>query len=156
MTVRSVALTWSEEEAAAMDSARVVEIVLVSVLLGALLPVLVQLWLTLRTVQRRLDRTADRLDRALEGLGVAAERLNRATQPLDDGRRVRELMDAVDGLARTVNELRSSAKVASAVGAAVVPAIAAAVRALRGPEEPEGESKAEAQDRTVRSAPEAA
>jgi hypothetical protein len=139
-----------------MDAARVVEIVLVSVLLGALLPVLVQLWMTLRTVQRRLEGTADRLDRALEGLGVAAERLNRATQPLDDGRRVRELMDAVDGLAKTVNELRSSAKVASTVGAAIAPAIAAAVRALRGPEEPEGDQHADAQGRTVRPAPEAA
>jgi hypothetical protein len=139
-----------------MDSARLVEIVLVSVLLGALLPVLVQTWLTLRAVQRRLEGTADRLDRALEGLGVVAERLSRATQPLDDGRRVRELLGAVDGLSRIVNELRSSAKVASAVGAAVAPAIAAAMRALRGPQEPEGDQHAAGQGRTVRPAPEAA
>jgi hypothetical protein len=139
-----------------MDSARLVEIVLVSVLLGALLPVLVQTWLTLRAVQRRLEGTADRLDRALEGLAVVAERLNRATEPLDDGRRVRELLDAVDGLSRTIHEVRSSAKVASAVGAAVVPAIAAAVRALKGPEVPEGDQQPEVQGRTVRPAPEAA
>jgi hypothetical protein len=139
-----------------MDSARTAEIVLVAVLLGALLPVLVQTWLTLRAVQRRLEGTADRLDRALEGLGVVAERLSRATQPLDDGRRVREMLDAVDGLSRIVNELRSSAKVASAVGAAVAPAIAAAVRALKGPQEPEGDQKADGQGRTVRPAPEAA
>jgi hypothetical protein len=139
-----------------MEPARVVEIVLVSVLVGALLPVIVQAWLTLRAVQRRLEGTADRLDRALEGLGVAAERLNRVTEPLDDGRKVRELVDAVDGLARTANELLRSAKVATAVGAAVAPAVAAAVRALKTPQEPEGDPRAEAQGRTVRPAPEAA
>jgi hypothetical protein len=133
---------------------RVVEIALLSVLAGALLPLVFQLRSTLRAAQRRLEGTADRLDRALEGASVAVDRLNRATEPLVDGRRVRELMEAVEGLARTVDQMRRSAQVASAVGAAVAPAVAAAVRTLRTPREEE--PRVEMRGRPVRTSTDAA
>lgn len=129
-----------------MDEWRVVEIVLVSIVAGALLPAILQLRATLRTVQQRLVGTADRVDRALERIGTALDRLDRATEPLDDGRRVREVMDAVESLAATVNQLRRSAQVATAVGAAVAPAVAAAVRAMRAPAAPEAERPEAAAD----------
>jgi hypothetical protein len=126
-----------------MEPWRVVEIVLLSVTAGALLPAILQLRATLRTAQSRLDRTADRLDRTLDEVGVAAGRLNRATEALDDGRRVRELMDAIESLSRTVNQLRRSAQVATAIGAAVAPTIEAAVRAMRSPRPPAPEVASE-------------
>jgi hypothetical protein len=136
-----------------MEPWRVVEIVLLSVTVGALLPVILQLRATLRTVQSRLDGTANRLDRALDEVGVAAGRLNRATEALDDGQRVRELMEAIASLSRTVTQLGRHAQVASAIGAAVAPTIEAAVRAMRAPRPPAPEPAAEPRPRPTPAAP---
>ncbi len=116
-----------------MEPWRVVEVVLVSVLVGALLPVALQAWLTLRTVRLRLAKSADAIDHALEGVSVTVARVNRVTEPLDDGKRVRELLDAADRLAKTIDQFRERAQLAGAIGSAVAPAVVAAIRAIRTP-----------------------
>jgi hypothetical protein len=100
-----------------MESWQTAVVVVVSLVAGALLPVLVQLSLTLRSARVALERTSARLDRTLDALAATAERIDKAT------------------------------RVASAVGAAVGPAVGAAVRAWRAghPEEGDGgEHRAEA------------
>ena len=85
-------------------------VVVVALVAGALIPVLVQLSMTLRSARATLDRTGARLDRTLDALAATAERIDRAT------------------------------RMASAVGAAVGPAVGAAVRAWRAsrPEDGDG------------------
>lgn len=122
-----------------MESWQTAVVVVVSVLTGAVLPVLVQLSITLRSSRAALERASVRLDRALDAVAATAERLDKATAGLDE-RRIRAAMESLESLARTVNQVRESVRVASAVGAAVGPAVGAAVRAWRAgrPEDGDG------------------
>ena len=86
-----------------MDGWRIAEVVLVSVMVGALLPVLFQLHSTLRSAQQFFERTGPRLDRTL------------------------------DGAAATIEHLQGSMRWVSLLGAALGPAVGAAVTAFRTP-----------------------
>lgn len=132
-----------------METWRIVEVVLVSVLVGAMLPVALQAWATLRMVRLRLEKSADRLDHALEGVSVTVARLNRITEPLDDGKRIRELIESVDRLAKTVDHIRERAQLVGAIGAAVAPAVVAAIRAIRTPAPGDGAPTAELQEESA-------
>jgi hypothetical protein len=94
-----------------MESLEVAKVVLLALVVGAALPLAVQLWITLRTMRRAIDRAGPGIDRALRDISEASV----------------ELRD----LAASVQQLRSSLRTASAVGAAVGPAVAAAIRAFR-------------------------
>jgi len=120
-----------------MESWQTAVVALVALVAGACIPLLVQLSMTLRAARAALERTGARLDRVLDSAAVTAERLDRVTAGLDE-RRIRALLEALDALARTVNQLRDSVRVASAVGAAVGPAVGAAVRAWRAGRPEEG------------------
>lgn len=120
-----------------METWQTAVVVVVALVAGAMLPVLAQLSMMLRSSRAALERTSARLDRALDAVTATAERLDRATVGLDE-RRIRALMEAFDSLARTVSQVRDSVRVASAVGAAVGPAVGAAVRAWRAGR-PEGD-----------------
>ncbi len=113
-----------------MNSWQVALVVVLSVVAGAALPLLVQLSIAVHGARKALARTTQRADRVLDAVAATAERLDRATAAVDE-RRIRALMESLDALVRTVNQVRESARVASAVGAAVVPAVGAAVRAWR-------------------------
>jgi ABC-type transporter Mla subunit MlaD len=103
-----------------MESWQTAVVVLVAVLAGALLPALVQLSLTLKTSRTVLEETSEKLGRTLDAVTATAERLDRITA----------------GLERTVDQVRESVRIASAVGAAVAPTVGAAVKAWRAGAEP--------------------
>ncbi len=98
-----------------MESWQTAVVVVVAIVAGALLPVLVQLSLTIRSSRTVLEDTSVRLGRALDAVAATAERLDRITA----------------GLERTVAQVRDSVRIASAVGAAVAPSVGAAVKAWR-------------------------
>jgi hypothetical protein len=114
-----------------VDSWGFVLVILMAVLAGAAIPVLVQARATLRTLEKALQRSGPRLDEALAAATAAAGRLDRAVVRLEEGGRLERLVDGVASATRAVGHLRDGVRVASAVGAAVGPAIAAAVHALR-------------------------
>lgn len=113
-----------------MDSWQTTLVVVVALLVGAAIPVLVQLSLTLRAARVTLEKTAGRLDVALDAVSQVAQRLDRITAGIDEAR-VRSLLEAADSLALTLRRVQDSVRVATAVGAAVGPAVGAAVRAWR-------------------------
>ena len=120
----------------------VAALTLLGVLVGALVPAILQLTLTLRS----LRAAADRAGPALVAITSAAERLDRLTARLEAGGRIEQLMESVETLARTAGKLQDGARIAAAVGAAVGPAVGAAVRAWRTPrpDEPPGPDGTEA------------
>lgn len=114
-----------------MDSWRIALVVLVAVLVGSLIPVLFQLRTTLRQVERRLRTTGRRVDRTLDEAHAAAERINHLIAGLDGGeRQLATLLTSVGQLAQTLDRVRSTVNIASAVGAAVAPAVVAMVRSF--------------------------
>lgn len=114
-----------------MESWEVALVVLAAVLVGAAIPVLVQLRATLRAMEKTLQRAGPRLDEALGATVSAAGRIDALVVRLEEGGRIEQLVDGVAAVSRMVSQLRDTIRVASAVGAAVGPAVAAAVHAFR-------------------------
>ncbi|HET7754448.1 MAG TPA: hypothetical protein VFK85_11115 [Anaeromyxobacteraceae bacterium] len=97
---------------------------LVAVLAGAAIPLMFQLWMTIQSARR------------------VAERLDRVTARLEEGERIDELLAAMDGITRAARQIGDGVKIASAIGAAIGPAAAAAINAWRN-------SQAEAEPRAA-------
>jgi hypothetical protein len=87
-----------------MQTAQVIQMVLLALLAGALLPVAVQAMVTLRATQRSVQQAEHRLD---------------------------ETMKAVESVAHRLERIDAPPAALSALGAALVPAAIAAVRAFR-------------------------
>jgi hypothetical protein len=114
-----------------VESWGIVVVVLSAVLVGAAIPTLVQARATLRALESLLRRSGPRLDEALGAAAGAAGRLDGLVARLERGGRIEQLVEGVAVVSRTVSQLRNTIRVASAVGAAAGPAIAAAVHAFR-------------------------
>jgi hypothetical protein len=116
------------------ESWGVVLVVLAAILVGAAIPALVQARVTLRALEKTLQRSGPRLDQALEAATGAVGKVDRLVVRLEEGGRIEQLVDGVAAVSRVVGQLRDTIRVASAVGAAVGPAVVAAIHAFR--EEP--------------------
>jgi hypothetical protein len=117
-----------------MEAYQAVMVAVVALLVGALLPVLFQLSLTLRAVRA----VAAQAGPAIASVTTTAERVERLTARIEEGGRIDHALAAVDSLSKTVGKLQEAARLASIVGAAVAPAVAAAVQAWRASGEDDG------------------
>jgi hypothetical protein len=130
-----------------MENWQLAIVLLLAVLVGALIPVLFQLASLMREAKHRLRTTGRRLDDALEEIRMTLTRINRVTSGLDGSEHeIAGLVDTFGELNQVLRNLTTTAKVASAAGAAIGPAIAAAVRALR---EGDGEDAAASPEAAV-------
>lgn len=111
-----------------METWQAIMLAIAALLAGALLPAVVQLWLSLRSVGRASEQVAADARQALAAVTATAERLDRLSARLEEGRHVEHLLHGVDALSRTAARLDDATRVASALGAAVGPAVAAALR----------------------------
>lgn len=111
-----------------MENWHVALLTLGALVVGAAIPLLIQLRSTLLRVEVAVQAASERLIPALEDARVSAHRIRRITDELE-GREadIGELARSAGDLARTIDRLRNTTQVASAVGAAV----AAGVRAFR-------------------------
>jgi hypothetical protein len=109
----------------------IVGVVLMAVLVGAAVPVLFQLFATLRATRGLLQRLGPKLEGTLTEVRETSQRLNRIGSELESSaRRAKLLLDLAGDLGEAMRGLRESLRVASALTGALGPAIAAAVRAL--------------------------
>ena len=117
-----------------MQSWQVVVVALVAVLVGATVPVLLQLRSTLKQMERRMRFTGRKLDRTLDDFRVAVGQVNRLGAGLEGGeQKFSDLVDALSSFAQTLNRLRGTVAVASAAGAALGPALTAFLQGMRQP-----------------------
>lgn len=129
-----------------MESWQTATVVLLAVLVGAAIPSLVALSSALRSARRTMDRSGAQLADALVAVTAAVERFDRLASRLEEGKRIETLVESVTALSQTVNRFRDVVRTASAVGAAVAPAVGAAVKAwreTRREEEPGPDGQAE-------------
>jgi hypothetical protein len=103
-----------------MSTWHVALLVLAGVFVGMWIPVSLQLLLTLRSGRRLLDTMGSRGGETL-------------AQLTDTAIGLKETLADVGELARSANELKSSIRIISSIGAAVGPAVVALIRALREP-----------------------
>jgi len=129
-----------------MESWQAVLLVIAALLAGALLPAFVQLWLSVRALGAAAERVSAQAQQALAAVTSTAQRIDRLTGRLEQDQHVDHLLAGVDALSRTVVQLQETVRVASALGAAVGPAIGAAVRAWRAARPDDGTSPERAGD----------
>ncbi len=97
-------------------------LVLVAVLVGAAIPVLIQLNATLKSARQLMDRSGEQLEQALGALAETLVRVDHMLGALEDG----------------------TMKLATALGAVIAPTVGAAVRAWRGSPDDDGAPSTEA------------
>jgi beta-lactamase class A len=114
-----------------MEAYQVALVAVAALLVGALLPVLFQLLLTLKAVRAVVEQAGP----AVASIQATSARLERLTARLEEDGRVERALAAVDSLSATVAKLQETARLASTIGAAVIPAVAAAVQAWRSGDE---------------------
>lgn len=111
----------------------VVAVVLLAVLVGAAVPVLLQLRRTLRTMETFLETTGVRLDHALDEASAAAARIQLVVGHIEGGvAELQKLLGAAGSVAESLAELRESLRGILGVAAAIGPAIAGAIHAVAG------------------------
>ena len=117
------------------QSWEVAALILLGAFAGVALPALWELRSTLRAARLAIGTTGKRLDVALEAWTQTATRVNRVAAELTDGTDdIKSFLSAVNDFSATIQALRSQIHVATAIGAAVAPAVAAAINAFRAPE----------------------
>jgi hypothetical protein len=123
-----------------MEAYQAVLVAVAALLVGMLIPVLLQVVLTLRAVRAVTEQAGP----ALASITATAERLERLTAKLEEGGHVDRALEAIESLSLTVGRLQEAARIASSIGAAVGPAVAAAVKAWRASGEEPGDAPGDA------------
>lgn len=105
--------------------------VLAAVLVGACVPVLLQMQWTLRSARQTMERLEGRLTKSLDGLDQATQRVTRVGKEAEGAvADLRKVTAAVASLGSSIDEVGGSLKRAAALVSAVTPAVAAAVNAF--------------------------
>jgi hypothetical protein len=110
-----------------MEAWQAVLLAVGALLVGALVPTLGILALALAQVRGAVHQA----ERVLAAAAGTVERIDRLTSRLEERGGMDRLVKGIDGLTRVVASLEGGTRVASALGAAVGPAVGAAVRSWR-------------------------
>ena len=109
------------------DPWSVVTMVLLAVLVGAVLPVLFQLFATLGAIKRLIERLGPHLDGTLAEVHETSRTLNRATKGIDESvQRARSVLDAAGDLGATIQQLNRMLRTVLVIG----PALGVAIKTL--------------------------
>lgn len=114
--------------------AQLVALVLGALVVGALVPALIQHWRTMRRLERLIDETGPRLHRTLDTVDEAAGRIDQIGRGVEERfKGVGSIVDALAGSTRSVDGLAVALRSVTALGAATV----AALRAFFSPSDPQ-------------------
>jgi len=114
-----------------MEGWQVALVVLAAVLVGALLPLIAQLYGTLHTLRAVVEKNAKDIESAVVAIHSTAERVDRLGSALEKDGKLTEIVDGAASVAQMLNQMRGTMQIAGTVSAAVVPAVAAAVKAWK-------------------------
>lgn len=115
-----------------MEGWQIALVVLAAVLVGALLPLIAQLYGTLHTVRAVVEKSAKDIEAAVVSIHRTSERVERLGAALEKDGKLAEIVDGAASAAQLLNQMRGTMQIAGTVSAAVVPAVTAAVRAWKG------------------------
>jgi hypothetical protein len=117
-----------------METWQVALLTVSALLVGALVPAIIQFQIALRTFARAIDRTSERLDHTLARAETILATVEKRSVEID------AFLGAVGGMSESIDKARATLASATQLGAAVVPALSAAVSAvLKEPAERRGE-----------------
>ena len=115
-----------------MENWQLALVVISAILAGALLPAIAQYRSTMRCWEKVVrDNEAD-LRQTMRDLSQLSTRLNRMGSSIEaNAKHVEGFFSAFEGITESVRKLSGTVRTASVVGAAVAPAVTAAIRALQ-------------------------
>jgi hypothetical protein len=115
-----------------METAQIVLLALLGLVVAFLVPVLVQARRSLRSAEIFLESTRPKVERTLTDLQASTARFNEMTASIERTMaRVRPSMSgAAEDLTRSISSFRGSLGIVSAIGAALGPALAAGLKAI--------------------------
>jgi len=129
-----------------IETCLVLTVALLALLVGAAIPVLVQLRQTMKTAQLFLESTGKRLDRVLDEASEATGRINRIGTEIERGaQHLKAFIDLTADLGRLAGKLRDTVQTMAAVASALGPSFAAAAHAFWSPR-PDGETRGTEED----------
>lgn len=114
-----------------MEGWQVALVVLAAVLVGALLPLIAQLYGTMRTLRAVVEKNAKDVEAAVVAIHRTAERVDRLGSALEKDGKLTEIVDGAASVAQMLNQVRGTMQIAGTVSAAIVPAVVAAVKAWK-------------------------
>jgi predicted Holliday junction resolvase-like endonuclease len=123
-----------------MDGWQIALVVLAALLVGSLLPLVVQLYGVIHTLRTAMEKSAKDVEAALVAIHHTADRVDRLGAALEKDGKMTQIVEGAATAAHLVSQVRSTMQIAGTVSAAVVPAVAAAVRAWKGAMEDEDPS----------------
>src|SRR6185436_18891090 len=95
-------------------------VALVSILVGAAVPVLLQLRKTLKAAETTMDTTGKHVNDALDKLTTTLERVNSAADELDKGvKKVQSLLAALGSVGDALSKIRSTVGTVASLGSIV-------------------------------------
>jgi hypothetical protein len=104
---------------------------LLALLVGGALPVLYQLYQTLKRARALLETAGPRLEKTLDQVGHAADRIDQIGSSFEGPvQTIRPLLEAVSRVGQTIGRSGDWLRTASSVGSAIAPAVIAGVRSL--------------------------
>ena len=113
------------------SSSSLVAIALFALLVGAALPVFYQLHQTLKRARILLETAGPRLERTLDQVGQAADRLDRIGSTLEaPAQTLGPLLKVASSVGLSIGRPRTWIPMASSLGLALVPGVIAGVRAF--------------------------
>lgn len=103
-------------------------VALAAVLVGAAVPVLLQLRRTLKMAEQTLDTTGRRLNEVLDEVTTTLTRVNRASEEMESGlKRVSSLFETLGGIGDALVKVRSSIGAVTSIGSILGGAVLAAL-----------------------------
>ncbi len=115
-----------------MQGWEIAMVVLLAVALGAILPLIVQLYGTLHVLRTVAEKSAKDVEQAVGAIHRTAERVDKLSAALEKDGKMAEIVDGLTAAAQVMTQVRGTLSVAGPIAAAVVPAVTAAVKAWRG------------------------
>jgi uncharacterized protein YoxC len=114
-----------------METMGMIALVLFALMLGFVIPVLLQLRATLKSAQELIDATAPRVDTALRDIAQLTVRVNAIAGEVEDNLpRMKRMIEATDGVVDTLEGVQRSIKMVGAVAPAAFAAVKAAIHSL--------------------------
>lgn len=125
-----------------MEGWQVAVIVLVSILVGALVPAVVLFFITLRTLKTQIESTGQRLDDTLDQLRKTIERVDRMSSNLEGSeQKMAHIVGEIDGFLHSVERLKNTALLAGQVATMVAPFVSNLVQQFRNSPSPASEEE---------------
>jgi uncharacterized protein YoxC len=121
---------WASRGDFDMENGQVALIVILAILVGVLIPSIIQFQSTMRSLNRLIRNNESDVRHTIMQVDRVASHLNRLGSVLEsNSKQVESFFESLESLGESIKRFRGAVQTASVLGAAIGPALATAIRA---------------------------